>query len=176
MPYHHASTEPEARPMVKIGEVAKQLGISIRTIHMYEREGLLIAFKNLAGTRYFSERDVEWLVEIRKMIKSGISIAGIRRLLSLIPCWETKQCQHHGKQECPVITDGNSSCWSNKENRCQESAQECRNCQVYEMRFCIGMLKHYLDIKIKGGQPGGAGGSGGRPAFPPLEGIRRAAV
>lgn len=135
--------------MVKIGEVAKRLGISIRTIHMYEREGLFIAFKNNAGTRYFTERDVEWLLEVRKLIKSGISIAGIRHLLSLVPCWESKQCQHQGKQDCPVITDHNASCWANKENKCSETAQECRHCEVYEMRFCIGMLKHVLDIRFK---------------------------
>ncbi|MBF0187678.1 MAG: MerR family transcriptional regulator [Magnetococcales bacterium] len=135
--------------MVKIGVVAKRLGISIRTIHMYEREGLFIAFKNPAGTRYFSERDVQWLIEVRRMIKSGISIAGIRRLMSLIPCWEMKKCHHTGKQDCPVITDNNSPCWHNKENFCPETSQECRLCDVYERRFCVTTLKHFVDIKFK---------------------------
>ncbi|MBF0623041.1 MAG: MerR family transcriptional regulator [Magnetococcales bacterium] len=139
--------------MVKIGVVAKRLGISIRTIHMYEREGLFIAFKNAAGTRYFTERDVEWLIELRKMIKSGISIAGIRRLMSLIPCWETKQCHHTGKQDCPVITDHEVPCWANKENQCPETSQECRLCNVYERRFCVSTLKNYVDIRFKPNVP-----------------------
>lgn len=135
--------------MVKIGVVAKQLGISIRTIHMYEREGLFIAYKNSAGTRYFNDRDVEWLLEVRKMIKAGVSIAGIRRLLSLMPCWETKQCNHTGKHDCPVIIDNEAPCWANKDNKCEGSAQECRICEVYEKRFCVGMLKGFLDIRFK---------------------------
>lgn len=143
------STAIFANRQVKIGEVANFLGISIRTIHMYEREGLFIAYKNSAGTRYFSQRDVDWLVNVRKMIKSGISIAGIRRLLSLIPCWEFKQCKHQGKQDCAVIVDDHAPCWANKEKQCTETAQECRECPVYDMRFCVGMLKHHLDIRLK---------------------------
>nr|CRH05085.1 putative MerR family Transcriptional regulator [Candidatus Magnetococcus massalia] len=135
--------------MVKIGVVAKRLGVSIRTIHMYEREGLFIAYKNAAGTRYFHERDVEWLFEIRKLIKSGISIAGIRRLMSLIPCWESKQCNFNSKHNCPVIEDNQLPCWANKDNQCKQTSQECRDCEVYEMRFCISKLKNFIDIRFK---------------------------
>ncbi|MEG3640099.1 MerR family transcriptional regulator [Magnetococcus sp. PR-3] len=145
------STDERIPPdqMVKIGVVAKRLGVSIRTIHMYEREGLFIAYKNNAGTRYFTERDVEWLIEIRKLIKSGISIAGIRRLMSLIPCWESKKCSFHNKHNCPVIEDNQLPCWANKDNLCDHSGQECRDCEVYEMRFCISKLKNYIDIRFK---------------------------
>lgn len=135
--------------MVKIGIVAKHLGISIRTIHMYEREGLFIAYKNHAGTRYFSARDVQWLEEIRKMIKSSISIAGMRALMALIPCWEEKQCKYRLNQDCPAITDHSTPCWSNKKNKCGKTGQECRECQVYEMRFSVGSLKSVVDIKLK---------------------------
>ncbi|MBF0382744.1 MAG: MerR family transcriptional regulator [Magnetococcales bacterium] len=135
--------------MVKIGVVAKRLDISIRTIHMYEREGLFISYKNRAGTRYFSEKDIEWLVEIRRMIKSSISIAGIRTLLSLIPCWEKMKCGYVEKQDCPAITEHLSPCWANKGNKCDSTSQECRNCEVYDMRFCVGVLKSAVDIKLK---------------------------
>ncbi|MBF0443972.1 MAG: MerR family transcriptional regulator [Magnetococcales bacterium] len=135
--------------MVKIGVVAKRLDISIRTIHMYEREGLFISHKNRAGTRYFSERDIDWLIEIRRMIKSSISIAGIRTLLSLIPCWEKIKCGYIEKQDCPAITEHFSPCWANKGNKCGTTSQECRNCEVYEMRFCVGVLKSAVDIKLK---------------------------
>lgn len=137
------------RPMVKIGVVAERLGISIRTIHMYEREGLFVAYKNAAGTRYFNERDVEWLIAVRKMIKAGISIAGIRRLLSLIPCWEIRNCDHSKKEGCPVILEDLTPCWANKDNRCSETNQECRDCAVYDARFCVSTMKRYLEIKFK---------------------------
>jgi MerR family transcriptional regulator, heat shock protein HspR len=135
--------------MVKIGVVAKRLDISIRTIHMYEREGLFISYKNSAGTRYFSERDVQWLIEIRKMIKSSLSIAGIRTLMSLIPCWEKTQCGFKAKNDCPAITEHDSPCWANKGHKCGTTGQECRQCEVYEMRFCVSSLKNAIDIKLK---------------------------
>ena len=138
--------------MMKIGVVAKRLGISIRTIHMYEREGLFIAFKNAAGTRYFNERDVEWLMEVRKMIKSSVSIAGIRRLMSLIPCWEVKKCAYTGKGDCAVLCDSDLPCWANKHNICDQTLQQCRECEVYDMRFCVTMLKRFVDIRLKAGQ------------------------
>ncbi len=139
----------ETEEMVKIGVVAKRLDISIRTIHMYEREGLFISYKNSAGTRYFSERDIQWLMEIRRMIKSSISIAGIRTLMSLIPCWEKKKCGYIEKQDCPAITQHDAPCWANKEHKCGTTAQECRQCEVYDMRFCVGVLKSAVDIKLK---------------------------
>jgi len=150
-----AEIDVEARSpneLVKIGVVAKRLGISIRTIHMYEREGLFIAFKNAAGTRYFNERDVQWLMEVRKMIKSSVSIAGIRRLMSLVPCWEVKQCVHSGKADCPVINESDLPCWANKNNICDTTMQECRDCEVYEMRFCVSTLKRFVDIRLKSDQ------------------------
>jgi MerR family transcriptional regulator/heat shock protein HspR len=148
---------------VKIGVVAKLLGISIRTIHMYEREGLLLSHKNAAGTRYFFTRDVEWLIELRRMIRAGLGIAGIRRLMALIPCWETKRCQHPEKDSCPVITDHLWPCWANKENECPGTAVDCRECEVYNMRFSINQLKNLVDIRLKPfsagamGEPGGMG-------------------
>ncbi|MEO5354221.1 MAG: MerR family transcriptional regulator [Magnetococcus sp. XQGC-1] len=134
---------------MKIGVVAKRLGISIRTIHMYEREGLFISHKNSAGTRYFTERDVEWLMEVRRLIKTSIGIAGIRHLLSLVPCWEVKGCAFNGKGKCPVIVDHDAPCWANKKNFCDATLQECRDCSVYEIRFSVGRLKQRLHIRLK---------------------------
>ncbi|MEO5363314.1 MAG: MerR family transcriptional regulator [Magnetococcus sp. DMHC-8] len=134
---------------MKIGVVARRLGISIRTIHMYEREGLFIAHKNSAGTRYFTERDVEWITEIRRMIKTSIGIAGIRHLLSLVPCWEVKGCTYNGKGGCPVIVNHEAPCWANRGNICDATLAECRQCDVYELRFSVGQLKQRLHIRLK---------------------------
>ncbi|MBF0213471.1 MAG: MerR family transcriptional regulator [Magnetococcales bacterium] len=139
----------ENTSMVKIGVVAKRLGISIRTIHMYERERLFISHKNRAGTRLFNEEDVEWLIEIRRMIKASISIAGIRSLLSLIPCWDVIQCHYASRTSCPALQDNNFPCWSNKESHCFHSTEECRACRVYAMRFRIRDFKGFTDIRMK---------------------------
>ncbi|MBF0340113.1 MAG: MerR family transcriptional regulator [Magnetococcales bacterium] len=139
----------ETPTLVKIGVVAKRLGISIRTIHMYERERLFISHKNRAGTRLFNEEDVEWLIEVRRMIKSSISIAGIRSLMALIPCWDITKCQFLSRQSCPSLRDNNFPCWSNKESKCFQSADICRACKVYAMRFHIRDLKGLTDIRMK---------------------------
>ncbi|MBF0190586.1 MAG: MerR family transcriptional regulator [Magnetococcales bacterium] len=139
----------ETATMVKIGVVAKRLGISIRTIHMYERERLFISHKNRAGTRLFNEEDVEWLIEIRRLIKSSISIAGIRSLLALIPCWDVIKCQYGSRQNCPSLQDNQFPCWSNKESHCYQSVEVCRACKVYAMRFRISDLKGLTDIRLK---------------------------
>lgn len=144
-----ASNQTKPSEGMKIGVVAKRLGISIRTVHMYEREGLFISHKNSAGTRYFTERDVEWLMEVRRMIKTGIGIAGIRHLLSLVPCWEINKCAFNGKGGCPVIVDHNAPCWANKSNICDATLQECRHCAVYDIRFDVGQLKQRLHIRLK---------------------------
>ncbi|MBF0438410.1 MAG: MerR family transcriptional regulator [Magnetococcales bacterium] len=135
--------------MVKIGVVAKQLGISIRTIHMYERERLFIAHKNHAGTRLFSEKDIAWLIEVRKMIKSSISIAGIRSLLAQIPCWDATKCSFVSRQECPSLKDNDYPCWSNKKSKCFQSIAICRQCKVYEMRFHIRDFKRHMMVSMR---------------------------
>ncbi|MEO5345622.1 MAG: MerR family transcriptional regulator [Magnetococcus sp. YQC-9] len=135
--------------MVKIGVVAKRLGISIRTIHMYERERLFLSHKNRAGTRLFNENDIEWLIEIRRMIKSSISIAGIRSLMALIPCWDVTKCQYASRNSCPSLKDNNHPCWSNKESQCFQSADVCRACKVYAMRFHVSDLKEVTDIRLR---------------------------
>ncbi|MBF0613829.1 MAG: MerR family transcriptional regulator [Magnetococcales bacterium] len=143
--------EPAAEipTMVKIGVVAKHLGISIRTIHMYERERLFISYKNRAGTRLFNEEDIAWLIEIRRLIKASISIAGIRSLLALIPCWDVTKCQYDSRQTCPSLKDNQFPCWSNKESHCYQSVEICRACKVYSMRFRISDLKGFTDIRMK---------------------------
>ncbi|MBF0146720.1 MAG: MerR family transcriptional regulator [Magnetococcales bacterium] len=137
--------------MVKIGEAARILGISIRTIHMYEREGLFISFKNEAGTRYFSKDDIQWLIELRRMIKSSLSIAGIRALMALIPCWEIRHCDYRSRNNCPAITDHDAPCWANQNNLCEETGQQCRQCEVYKLRFKVATLKNIVEIKLKEG-------------------------
>ncbi|MEO5332756.1 MAG: MerR family transcriptional regulator [Magnetococcus sp. YQC-5] len=144
-----SSDNTDSTGLVKIGVVAKRLGISIRTIHMYERERLFISSKNRAGTRLFTERDIEWLIEIRQMIKASISIAGIRALLALIPCWDISKCPYTSRKACPSLRDNHYPCWSNKESKCFQSTDVCRDCKVYEMRFNIRDFKRHNEIRMK---------------------------
>ena len=55
-------------PIYSIGTVARMLGISVFTLRMYEREGLLIAHKADSNQRRYSASDVERLQCIRRAI------------------------------------------------------------------------------------------------------------
>jgi MerR family transcriptional regulator/heat shock protein HspR len=131
---------------LKIGQVAKLLDIAVETIRMYEREGLLIPAKTATGQRLFSEEDLHWINCIRRLIKEqGLNLAGIRRLLALMPCWEMKPCSLADRQRCPAFTGAAQPCWALKPNVpeiCREA--DCRECQVYRSASDCTNLKTLL--------------------------------
>jgi len=55
-------------PKYTISNAAKLMGISVHTLRMYEREGLIIPFKKESNQRLYSDRDLERVKCIRKTI------------------------------------------------------------------------------------------------------------
>jgi len=71
-------------PTLPIGKVAERLDVSVETIRLYERRGLILVTKTRGNQRLFSESDIERLRCIRTAINEHkISIEGIRRIQSL---------------------------------------------------------------------------------------------
>lgn len=69
---------------MRIGEVARQSGLSVDTVRFYEREGLLGRVRRRpSGTREFSPETVQRLAFIRQAAALGFSLAEIRELLAL---------------------------------------------------------------------------------------------
>ena len=64
----------------KIGEVAKKLGTTPRTLRFYEEEGLVISRRTTGGTRLYSHEDVARLRIILQLANLGISINNIKTL------------------------------------------------------------------------------------------------
>jgi MerR family transcriptional regulator, heat shock protein HspR len=115
-----------------IGEAADILEVSIPTIRMYEREGLIIPYRKNSRHRRFSSFDIERVRCMRTMInKEKVSIAGIRRLLALVPCWKIKNCPEDARNACSAYNQVNAACWmaSNKAWNCRSA--DCRQCEVY---------------------------------------------
>ncbi len=77
-----------------ISLAAQRVGLSARTLRIYEQEGLLRpARKPGSQQRLYSEQDLTWVRCISELIHGhSLTTAGIRRLLDLIPCWEIKHC------------------------------------------------------------------------------------
>lgn len=120
------------KPVYTISVTADLLGISVHTLRMYEREGLVIPFKKDSGHRLYSDSDVERLRCIRKTINENkISIAGIKTIYSFIPCWKITNCSENERANCPAYTAHSSPCWTfeHKTNLC--SSRVCRECSVY---------------------------------------------
>ena len=115
-----------------IGEAADILEVSIPTIRMYEREGLIIPYRKNSRHRRFASFDIERIRCMRKMInQEKVSIAGIRRLLALVPCWKIKNCPEDARNSCSAYNQVDAACWmaSNKAWNCRSA--DCRQCTVY---------------------------------------------
>ncbi|WP_067814425.1 MerR family transcriptional regulator [Nocardia inohanensis] len=68
-----------------IGQVAARTGLSVHTLRLYEREGLLAGpvGRDSAGRRTYSEADLQWLLYCTKFRASGMPLAVIRRFAEL---------------------------------------------------------------------------------------------
>lgn len=89
-------------PVYQISVAAQQVGLSARTLRIYEDEGLLRpARKPDSNQRLYSDQDLVWIRCISELIHGhSLTTAGIRRLLDLIPCWEVKHCPEDIASRC----------------------------------------------------------------------------
>lgn len=117
--------------MLKIGEAARRLGISVQAIRLYEAEGLLISFRSERGTRWYSEADLNWIAQIKRMVQEGMNFEGIRRLLAQIPCWALKPCRPEAHENCAMRYEARVPCWIAPEKLCTEQLKECYHCNTY---------------------------------------------
>ncbi len=119
-------------PLYSIGKTAKLLNISVHTLRMYEKEGLIVPFKKTTSHRLYSHSDIEKINCIRSAINDKkMSIAGIKFVYSLIPCWDIIKCSRLERDNCQAYNMNAEPCWTYKHSRniCAES--NCRICIVY---------------------------------------------
>jgi len=119
-------------PLYSISSAARMLNISVHTLRMYEREGLILPFKKDTHHRLYSEHDIERLKCIRKSIKEKkFTIPAIKTMYSFIPCWDIKKCSKDERDMCPAFLKSEGPCWSyhHSENSCSD--KDCRNCNIY---------------------------------------------
>jgi MerR family transcriptional regulator, heat shock protein HspR len=128
-------TEPETAkdyPIYPISVAAKLLNISVHTLRMYEREGLIVPFKKESNQRLYSQEDLDRINCIRNEIKtSKISINGIKTIYSMIPCWDIVKCTKKEREKCGSFNGSNSPCWTYNHNLNVCGTKKCRDCIVY---------------------------------------------
>jgi MerR family transcriptional regulator, heat shock protein HspR len=117
-----------------IGEVAKKLGISPESIRLYERKGLILSLKTGGNQRSFVQSDIERLECICTAINEyKISIEGIRRIQSLVPCWVHVQCSREQRMTCPAYHRSDAGCWTYQHKRNVCEGRDCHECLVYQL-------------------------------------------
>lgn len=127
-------TFDKEKPIYTIATVASMLGVSVETLRLYERRGLILVYKSSGNQRLYSESDVERLECIRRAINEHkISIEGIRRMQAMIPCWEFIQCSPEQRDACPAYNRPDAGCWTYKHKRNACKDRECKICPVYQL-------------------------------------------
>jgi MerR family transcriptional regulator, heat shock protein HspR len=141
-----AMMQKTGQRLYTIGEAADLIGVSVPTIRMYEREGLIIPLRKASRHRLFAEGDLERIRSIRRTINTEkVSIAGIRRLMSLVPCWKMKGCSEEEKATCPRFAAEGAPCWMVSGKTWQFKSDECRTCGVYMKTADYAELKALLE-------------------------------
>jgi len=83
---------------LSIGQVAQRTGLSVHTLRLYEREGLLASEVRRDGSRrrVYSAWDVEWLGNCVKFRASGMPLAMIARLAGLVRAGSGNEAERLG--------------------------------------------------------------------------------
>lgn len=135
----------EGERCYSIGEAADILGLSVPTLRLYEREGLILPIRKESKHRLYTEADIRRIRCLRETINhKKISIAGVRTLLSMIPCWKIKPCPEDVRPKCPAYEASDRPCWmvENKPLKC--SRADCRACPVYIQASDCDTVKHII--------------------------------
>ena len=133
-------------PLISIGVLAQQVGLSVSAIRKYESEGLIIAHRTTSGHRLFSHEDITRVRNIHHLIQDlRLNIEGIRRMQALLPCWELLPCTPETRSNCSAYKDRTRPCWTIKGLDCAPQGNECRECAVYRFgSLCTEDIKRLL--------------------------------
>ncbi len=132
-------------PVYSIGKTAKILNVSVQTLRMYEREGLIIPFKTPGNQRKYSIGDVERLRCIRRSInEEKVSIGGMKRIYGLIPCYDIVKCSQEERLNCPVFNGHSGGCWTFEHTHSVCAVKDCRTCDVYKLSSDCGQIKELI--------------------------------
>jgi DNA-binding transcriptional MerR regulator len=68
---------------MRIGELAAQTGVSVRSLRYYEQQGLLIPDRSYSGHRRYPEGAIDRVILIQQLYAAGLHSSKIAQLL---PC------------------------------------------------------------------------------------------
>ncbi len=121
-------------PLYTLGVASRLSNTPQHSIRQYVGVGLLIPYKTKTNRHLFSNADISRLIWIKKyLVEKNLNFAGIKALLSLVPCWRIKGCNPESRMKCEAYTASDFPCWeaSNKGKECKNT--DCRVCKVYQV-------------------------------------------
>lgn len=132
-------------PVYTLSIASKLSEVPAHSIRQYIDKGLILPFNTETNRHLFSDIDIVRLRKIKEYIKgSGLNIAGIKAIFSLIPCWVIKPCTQKQRINCGAYNTSSQPCWeaSNKSEICLNS--DCRECDIYKIPETCDDLKSML--------------------------------
>jgi len=138
-------TDHQYQPLLTIGAVAKTLQVSEQMVRLYEESGLVLPERTGSNRRMYSLHDLERLQCIRTFIdEHGMTLNGIRRLLSFLPCWEYQGGLDADCEQCAAYYSMAGPCWSQEPVGPKCAEQNCRDCEVYRLPVNCDTLKSII--------------------------------
>lgn len=91
------------REVLKIGEMAEELGTTPRTIRLYEELGLIVPERTEGGTRLYARKDLKRMTTALQLSRVGIGLETIQKLA------KTRENFQSGQHACtamkPILED-----------------------------------------------------------------------
>ena len=98
---------PNNQPIYTIGITARLLGVCQATLRLWEKKGLIQPYR-IGKNRFYSECNMERLRKIKRLLqKERINIAGVKKVLDGVLCWQIKNCSPEEKENCPAYLHTN---------------------------------------------------------------------
>lgn len=119
-------------PVYTIGVAANLIDVSVHSLRLYETVGILTPKRTETKRRLYSKNDINRLKCVRHFIEDeGLNLAGIKNILSMVPCWKIKPCKEEDRKNCDAYVKMGEPCWivKNVGKICEEI--DCRDCNVY---------------------------------------------
>ncbi|MFF9039513.1 MerR family transcriptional regulator [Streptomyces sp. NPDC014892] len=79
-------TGAAAERLIRIGEVARGAGVSVRAVRYYEQQGLLVPERSPSGQRLYRQDAIALVRFFQQMFAAGLTS---RRITELMPCWDS---------------------------------------------------------------------------------------
>jgi DNA-binding transcriptional MerR regulator len=69
---------------LSVKDAANQTGVTVYTLHYYEREGLLCTSRTQSGHRRYAESDLSWIRILTCLRQTGMPIRKMREFAALV--------------------------------------------------------------------------------------------